>query len=102
MQKSMKALERENRELRASEPRDLVEPVVVAKGSAVVLSLSAPGLELSAAKLVLFRVLFFGVFAIDAWLQIAHAPRYGHGDFNVAHFAFLDPDQPVPGDLGSR
>lgn len=54
------------------------------------------GLEVSDAKLVLFRVLFFGVFAIDAWLQIAHAPRYGYRDFNVAHFAFLEAILPMP------
>lgn len=52
--------------------------------------------EISAAKLALFRVLFFAVFAIDAWLQIAHAPRYGHLDFNVTHFPFLNDLLPMP------
>jgi hypothetical protein len=35
--------------------------------------------------LALFRLLFFGVLAVDMWLQVEHAPRYGAGDFNVSH-----------------
>src|SRR5437762_505916 len=36
------------------------------------------------AKLALARVVLFGLLAIDALLQIRHAPRYGVGGFNVA------------------
>lgn len=42
------------------------------------------------AKLVVLRVAMFGVLAIDAVLQISHAPRYGAGGFNVAQLRFLD------------
>jgi hypothetical protein len=48
------------------------------------------GFELSWAKLVAVRVVLFGLLAIDAFLQISHAPRYGAGGFNVAHFSFLN------------
>jgi len=47
------------------------------------------GFEVPWAKLVAARVVLFGLLAIDAFLQISHAPRYGAGDFNVAHFSFL-------------
>ena len=46
-------------------------------------------LELRREHLAVFRFLFFGVLAVDAFLQIAHAPRYGAGDFNVPHLAWL-------------
>lgn len=42
------------------------------------------------AKLAVLRVAMFGVLAIDAVLQISHAPRYGAGGFNVAQLRFLD------------
>ncbi len=42
------------------------------------------------AKLVVLRVAMFGVLAIDAVLQISHAPRYGAGGFNVAQLRILD------------
>ena len=54
------------------------------------------GLTISDAKLKLFRFGFFFVFAIDAWMQIGNAPRYGFGDFNVGHFPFLDGIVPMP------
>lgn len=54
------------------------------------------GFEFSAAKLELFRIVFFGIFALDAFLQIPHAPRYGAGDFNVAHFEWLSTLLPMP------
>jgi hypothetical protein len=54
------------------------------------------GFEVSDAKLRFFRFAFFAVFAIDAWLQIAHAPRYGASDFNVGHFPWLDAILPMP------
>jgi hypothetical protein len=54
------------------------------------------GMQVSDAKLSLFRFLFFGVVAVDAWLQIVHGPRYGAADFNVAHFPVLDALLPIP------
>ena len=45
----------------------------------------------------LFRLLFFAVVAVDSWLEVAHAPRYGAGDFNVSHLPWLDGIIPVPG-----
>ncbi len=54
------------------------------------------GFRCSNAKLRLFQFAFFLVFALDAWLQIAHAPRYGHGNFNVSHFPLLDGLLPIP------
>ncbi len=45
--------------------------------------------------LALFRLLFFGVLAVDMWLQVQHAPRYGAGDFNVSHLPALDAHLPV-------
>ena len=45
--------------------------------------------ELSWASWALFRLCFFGLHAIDAVLQLAHAPRYGAGGFNV-------PQLPLP------
>lgn len=50
-------------------------------------------LEMSSAKLAVARFAIFAVLAVDAVLQIAHASRYGAGDFNVAHFSFV----PGPG-----
>ncbi|MBA2544893.1 MAG: HTTM domain-containing protein [Deltaproteobacteria bacterium] len=48
------------------------------------------GFEVTWAKLVLARVVVFSLLALDALLQIRHAPRYGAGDFNVAQLGFLD------------
>jgi hypothetical protein len=45
--------------------------------------------ELAREHVALFRFVFFAVLAVDAFLQISHAPRYGAGDFNVPHFAWL-------------
>lgn len=45
--------------------------------------------ELSWASWALFRLCFFGLHAVDAVLQLAHAPRYGAGGFNV-------PQLPLP------
>jgi Vitamin K-dependent gamma-carboxylase len=39
--------------------------------------------ELRWSTWVLFRLIFFGLHAVDAFLQIGHAPRYGAGGFNV-------------------
>ncbi|HEY4240041.1 MAG TPA: HTTM domain-containing protein [Kofleriaceae bacterium] len=41
-------------------------------------------------KLATTRVVLFGLLALDAFLQIRHAPRYGAGGFNVAQLSFLD------------
>src|SRR4051812_44910212 len=48
------------------------------------------GFEVSWAKLVVARVVIFGLLAIDALLAIRHAPRYGAGGFNVAQIPGLD------------
>ncbi len=45
--------------------------------------------EVSWASWALFRLCFFGLHAVDAVLQLAHAPRYGAGGFNV-------PQLPLP------
>lgn len=39
--------------------------------------------EISWAKWTAFRLVFFGLHAADAFVQIGHAPRYGAGGFNV-------------------
>ena len=56
--------------------------------------------SLPTSKVVLFRVTFFAIVALDAWLQIEHAPRYGAGDFNVSHFPWLDGILPLPSRSG--
>lgn len=48
------------------------------------------GFDVPWAKLVLARVVVFALLAIDALMQIEHAPRYGAGNFNVAHLPLLD------------
>jgi len=50
------------------------------------------GFELPWAKLVVFRFVFFALLAVDAFLQLPHAPRYGAGGFNVQHL----PGAPLP------
>ncbi|MGE5181096.1 MAG: HTTM domain-containing protein [Acidobacteriota bacterium] len=55
---------------------------------------------MSWAKLALGRVLLFGMFAIDALMQIRHAPRYGAGGFNVAQLPLLDGLGPTRGSYG--
>jgi hypothetical protein len=53
--------------------------------------------EVLRARLVMWRVLFFGLLAADCWLVlIEHAPRYGAGGFNVSQVPALDPYLPVP------
>ncbi|MGE3764779.1 MAG: HTTM domain-containing protein [Kofleriaceae bacterium] len=48
------------------------------------------GFEIAWAKLLVARFVIFGLLAVDALLQISHAPRYGAGGFNVAHMPGLD------------
>jgi hypothetical protein len=48
------------------------------------------GFDVPWAKLVVARVVVFTLLAIDALLQIEHAPRYGAGNFNVAQLPLLD------------
>ncbi|HEU0033134.1 MAG TPA: HTTM domain-containing protein [Kofleriaceae bacterium] len=48
------------------------------------------GFEISSAKLAVARVVVFGLLALDAVLQVRHAPRYGASDFNVAQLPWLD------------
>lgn len=48
------------------------------------------GFEVSWTKLALGRAVLFGMLALDALLQIRHAPRYGAGGFNVAQIPLLD------------
>jgi hypothetical protein len=52
------------------------------------------GFDVAWAKLVLARVVFFALLALDALLNYSHAPRYGAGDFNVAQLAIFDPIAP--------
>lgn len=48
------------------------------------------GFEVSWAKLSLARFVIFALLAIDALLQLSHAPRYGAGGFNVGQLPGLD------------
>jgi hypothetical protein len=48
------------------------------------------GFEVSWAKLSLARLVIFALLAVDALLQISHAPRYGAGGFNVGQLPGLD------------
>ncbi len=52
------------------------------------------GFDITWAKLVLARVVFFALLALDALLNYSHAPRYGAGDFTVAQLAIFDPIAP--------
>jgi len=67
---------------------------IPAPAPAVVAAVEKPafwfGFEVSWAKLALGRALLFGMLALDALLQIRHAPRYGAGGFNVAQVFGLD------------
>lgn len=85
----------------ANKPRSTAKPAaantpsVPDKGVKVVtLPAQAPvfwfGYEVSWAKLVVARVVLFGLLAFDALLQLRHAPRYGAGGFNVAQLPGLD------------
>jgi tetratricopeptide (TPR) repeat protein len=58
------------------------------------------GFGVSRVKLTWFRVVFFTLIGLDGFLQISHAPRYGAGDFNVAHIPGLDAILPGPSRSG--
>lgn len=49
--------------------------------------------ELAWTKLVVVRLVFFGLMAVDAFRQLGHAARYGAGGFNVPQL----PWPPLPG-----
>src|SRR5688572_28456174 len=53
------------------------------------------GFEVAWAKIAATRFLVFIVLAIDAAMQISHAPRYGAGGFNVGQLPFT-------GELGAN
>jgi hypothetical protein len=55
------------------------------------------GFEVAWAKLAIGRVLLFGMLAIDALMQIRHAPRYGAGGFNVGQLGIFDALGPTRG-----
>ncbi len=92
---------------RSKKPAAAAQPQVAAPKAAPkppqVVSLPAQspvfwfGYEVSWAKLVVARVLLFGLLALDAILQIRHAPRYGAGGFNVAQLPGLDGLGPTRG-----
>ncbi len=53
--------------------------------------------DVRASRADLLRRIFLALFGVDlARNLISHAGRYGAGDFNVAHFGWLDALQPVP------
>jgi Vitamin K-dependent gamma-carboxylase len=48
------------------------------------------GFEVSWGKLAVARVVIFTLLALDAVLQVSHAPRYRAGDFNVGQLPFME------------
>jgi hypothetical protein len=80
------------------EARPKPEPKPASLPPAKVVSATAPRgwwwLEMPWAKLVAFRFVFFGLMAIDAFLQLPHASRYGAGGFDVPHFSWLPLPEP--------
>ncbi len=94
-----------NKRSRSRKPAPAAKPAPVAARTVAALKLPKParvvaptvpapvfwfGYEVSWAKLVIARVVLFGLLALDALLQIRHAPRYGAGGFNVAQIPGLD------------
>jgi hypothetical protein len=58
------------------------------------------GFTVPRAKLAFARFWIFGLLAVDAFLQLRHAPRYGAGGFNVGQIPIFDgaaPHRPVVG-----
>ncbi len=78
------------------ERRPVTPPVSVPKPASPYAAPPVPeptfwfGFEVSWAKLAVTRVVLFGLLALDALLQIRHAPRYGAGNFNVGQLPGLD------------
>ena len=56
------------------------------------------GFEVTWRKLLIARVVVFGLLALDAVLQVRHAPRYWAGDFNVGQLPLFD--ELAPGRAG--
>ncbi|MCK6571378.1 HTTM domain-containing protein [Myxococcota bacterium] len=55
------------------------------------------GHEVLRTRLALWRLVFFGLLAVDFWfVLLPHAPRFGAADFNVSQVPFLDPYLPLP------
>lgn len=82
-----------------AKPAEKAAPPSVAKQptkkpTIVALPAEAPafwfGFDVAWAKLFAFRLVFFGLLALDALLQVRHAPRYGASGFNVAQLPLLD------------
>ncbi len=79
----------------ASAPAEKPAPLSIAKKPKIVaLPPEQPafwfGFDVAWAKLFAFRLVFFGLLALDALLQLRHAPRYGASGFNVAQLPLLD------------
>lgn len=53
--------------------------------------------EVAWTKVVVVRLVFFGLLAVDAFHQLAHAARYGAGGFNVPQVAWLPLPPPTRG-----
>lgn len=47
-------------------------------------------------RLGVFRFFLFFLVCLESWDQVVHAPRYGAGAFNVAHFAWMQDLLPLP------
>ncbi len=57
--------------------------------------------EVLRSRLTAFRVVFFGLLALDLWvLMVPHATRHDVGAFNVSHLHWLDPYLPAPTAVG--
>lgn len=69
-------------------------PVVIKPPPVIALPAREPafwfGFEVAWAKIAATRFIVFVLLALDAALQISHAPRYGAGGFNVGQLPFLD------------
>jgi len=53
------------------------------------------GFAVARAKLAVARFWIFGLLAVDAFLQLRHAPRYGAGGFNVGQLPIFDHAAPA-------
>ena len=71
-------------------PAKLPEAIVHVKAEPVREPAFWFGFEVTWAKLVVARVAVFLLLALDALMQLPHAPRYGAGDFNVAQLPMFE------------